>query len=314
MLPSLQFSSRNLGAPVKVAQNTQSNPVAVFESLIGEEKVKKFEERFEEKYDIESDELYSVWLKMKSLSIHDQPSVTHIISSSKDTNSDSSTSASIQHPDVPKSSVLDDILVYPSVPESSRSTSKATLPKHLSVDQFIQYLQEKKEEKEKAEEEKARHKEEREQKKKEREQKKKELQEERRKKQMEREKKKLEAERKKQECAASRGRGRGSRGRGRGGGRSTSQGQSNTQFTEDILNSDESSDTDRDRETGDESSSASSSDTSSDGCNCALCDTHDDGRWIQCDDCDSWYHCKCANIPDDLATDTLDWKCPKCVI
>ena len=354
VLPSLQFSSRNLGAPVTVAQSTQSNPVAVFESLIGKEKVKKFEERFEEKYDIESDELYSVWLKMKSLSIHDQPSVTHIISSSKDTNSDSSTAASIQHPDVPKSSVLDDILVYPSVPESSRSTSKATLPKHLSGDQFIQYLQEKKEEKEKAKEEKVRRKEEREQKKKEREQKKKELQEERRKKQMEREKKKLEAERKKQECAASRGRGqvrgrgrgsqgrgqgsqgrgrgsrgrgrgsrgrgrgsrglgRGSRGRGRGGGRSTSQGQSNTQFTEDNLNSDESSDTDRDRETGDESSSASSSDTSSDGCNCALCDTHDDGRWIQCDDCDSWYHCKCANIPDDLATDTLDWKCPKCV-
>ena len=25
------------------------------------------------------------------------------------------------------------------------------------------------------------------------------------------------------------------------------------------------------------------------------------------------YHCKCVNIPNDLATDTLDWQCPKCV-
>ena len=57
LLPSLQFSSGN-----KAQQNpvVQENPIKVFESLIGEEKVKKFEERFEEEYDIESDELYSV--------------------------------------------------------------------------------------------------------------------------------------------------------------------------------------------------------------------------------------------------------------
>ena len=60
-LPPLQFSSQNLGAPVTVAQSTQLNPVAVFDSSIGEEKVKKFEEWFE-KYDIESDKVYSVWL------------------------------------------------------------------------------------------------------------------------------------------------------------------------------------------------------------------------------------------------------------
>ena len=41
----------------------------------------------------------------------------------------------------------DDILVYLSVPESSRLTSKPTLPKHLSENQFIQYPQEKDEEK-----------------------------------------------------------------------------------------------------------------------------------------------------------------------
>ena len=50
---------------------------------------------------------------------------------------------------------MDSILVYLSVPESSKSTSKVSLPKHLSEEQFIQYLQEKKDEKEQAELEKA---------------------------------------------------------------------------------------------------------------------------------------------------------------
>ena len=53
--------------------------------------------------------------------------------------------------------------------------------------------------------------------------------------------------------------------------------------------------------------------TSSDECNCVVCDTHDDGKWIQCDVCDSWCHFKCANIPDKLSTESLDWQCPECV-
>ena len=169
LLPSLQFSSEKSTLEAQkstAAQSTQLNPVTVFESLIGEKKVKKFEERFEEKYDIESDELYSVWVKMKSLSVQDdQPSVSH--TTSRDTISDSSFAANQksissqppetrnQKPNAPKASVLDSILVYPSVPESSKSTSKASLPKHLSGEQFIQYLQEKKGKKEQAELEKA---------------------------------------------------------------------------------------------------------------------------------------------------------------
>ena len=88
----------------------------------------------------------------------------HTASSSKGINSDSLSF----HPPAPKPSVLDDILVYPSASGSSRTTSKATLLKHLFGDQFIQYLQKKKKENKKV-----RRKEEREQKKKEREQKKK---------------------------------------------------------------------------------------------------------------------------------------------
>ena len=155
---------------------------------------------------------------------------------------------------------------------------------------------------------------------------------------MQREKKKLEAERKKQErINASRGRGsrghgrgRGSRGCGRGRGSrgrgQGSRGQGGDRGTfrhSQDLNSDDSSDTDGDGKAADTSSSTSSSEdceepggetsTSSDECNCVVSDTHDDGRWIQCDICDSWCHFKCANIPDNLSTESLDWQCPKCV-
>ena len=54
LLPSLQFSSEKSTFEAQkstAAQSTQLNSVTVFESLIGEEKVKKFEERFEENYD-----------------------------------------------------------------------------------------------------------------------------------------------------------------------------------------------------------------------------------------------------------------------
>ena len=119
--------------------------MTVFESLSGEEKVKKFEQRFE-KYDLESDELYSVWLKMKTLTIHDKPSVTDTTLSSTDTLSDPPAvqSNTTQQSDlcIPSKSVLDDILVYPSVQQSKKSTSKSTstLPKYLSGEQFIQYI------------------------------------------------------------------------------------------------------------------------------------------------------------------------------
>ena len=126
LLPSLQFSSeKNLGAQSTEAKSSQPNPMTVFESLIGEEKVKKFEQRCEEKYDLESDELYSVWLKMKTLTIHYKPSVTDTTLSSTDTLSDplAAQSNTTQQSDlcIPSKSVLDDILVYPSVQQSKKN-------------------------------------------------------------------------------------------------------------------------------------------------------------------------------------------------
>ena len=66
LLPSVQFSSEE-----QEDHNGQQNAITVFESVVGQESAKKFQERYEEDYDIESDDLYSVWLKMKALSIQD---------------------------------------------------------------------------------------------------------------------------------------------------------------------------------------------------------------------------------------------------
>lgn len=345
LLPSLQFSSGDKEAPAT------ENPIVLFESLIGEEKVKKFEERLNENYDVETDELYCIWLKMKSLSISDDRTQTTSIPedpvslsavvpavpsdrSALQTTSDPVSSTAVVPSEYKKSSVLDDILVYPSVPDckkSSRGTS--AMPKHLSGEQFVHYLQEKKMEKEKIEEEKERRKEEREQKKTEREQKKEEHKEAMRIKKLEREKKKEEAERKKKERETnswSRGRsGRGSRGgRGRGSRGGRGRGQAALSRVEDV--DDSSSDGDgievrKKAPRGDScsrtdqimSSDVSSSDdtvsSGSDECiMCAVCNDDDDGRWIQCDTCDKWFHVTCVNLPEDALIENLDWLCPEC--
>ena len=67
---------------------TKQNALVVFENVTGGEKLKKFEEGLEEGYDVMSDELYSVWIKMKQLSLcddqNDQQSNTQATGDSND--------------------------------------------------------------------------------------------------------------------------------------------------------------------------------------------------------------------------------------
>ena len=177
LLSSMQFSAKK-SIPVQSIDH-----LAVFEGVLSEEKVKKFQERYEEGFDVVSDELYCAWKKMKELSLVDttpassaQPPTTDGASNSEDT--------------ALKGSVLDDILVYPGIPENKRSGGRSkALPAHLSGEQFVQYLQEKKDEKDKKEEEKRQRQIEREQKKKECQLLKAQREEERKKKQKERRRK-----------------------------------------------------------------------------------------------------------------------------
>jgi len=120
------------------------------------EAVKLYHTRYEEKYDIDDDELYSVWEKLHRMTISDK--------------SDKPVFQPKKVECMPKkqqvvSAALDEILTYPESKHTSRTNkgkSTSQMLKHLSSDQFIKYLTKKEEEKKAAEEEKQRRKEERE--------------------------------------------------------------------------------------------------------------------------------------------------------
>ena len=82
-------------------------------------------------------------------------------------------------------------------------------------------------------------------------------------------------------------------------------------LTEYTLNSDESSDTERDRMTDGESSSATSSDSSTDG---ALCATLMEDGFNVTTVTLGFTVSVLVFLIDDLDTDTLNWKYPKCVL
>ena len=228
----------------------------------------KLQEPSEEGCDVGTDELYAIWLQMKQLSLKETPSLPAApepLHSNPERRNDSEV----------KKSVQDDILVYPSVPESKKSKNTAfnSLPKHMSGEQFVEYLQEKQDEKERMEE-----------KKKERELKKIQLAEERKKKKLERDKKKEEAERKKKEQRSLR--------RGRGG----RKGLVHEPTPEPETNSDDSSKNDDD----------------SDDEVCGQCNTDDDGRWVKCDNCETWFHYRCVGLEETDCIGDIDWFCSNC--
>ena len=157
--PSMPHSSRAIVPPPH--SSVANKKMAAFENLMKPETVKLFEERFEEGYDIESDELYSIWSKMKKLTISDPP---------EDPAKDTQTAAPIPTAQQKVSSALDEILTYPNPPaEKKKGKSTSSMPKYLSSQQMIAYLDEKKAAKQREEEEKQQRKEERERKKLERE-------------------------------------------------------------------------------------------------------------------------------------------------
>ena len=73
LAPSIPYSSRAIAPAPHLHVAPARKKIAQFESLMKAETVKLYEERFEEGYDIESDELYSIWSKMKKLTISDPP-------------------------------------------------------------------------------------------------------------------------------------------------------------------------------------------------------------------------------------------------
>ena len=113
-----------------------------------------FNTRYEEGYDIE-DEFYSIWSKLKTLSIGNKSPL----------NSSTELSPASSKESAEATPLLDEILTYPDPMKAKVKKGKSTsnMPKHLSGEQMIQYLENKRLEKERLEEEKIKRQEEREQ-------------------------------------------------------------------------------------------------------------------------------------------------------
>ena len=47
-------------------------------------------------------------------------------------------------------------------------------------------------------------------------------------------------------------------------------------------------------------------------CLCTVCNTDDDGKWVQWDICNSWFHCMCVNLQTDACIDSVEWFCSNC--
>ena len=256
-----------------------------------------FNTRYEEGYDIE-DEFYSIWSKLKTLSIGNKSPL----------NSSTELSPASSKESAEATPLLDEILTYPDPMKAKVKKGKSTsnMPKHLTGEQMIQYLENKRLEKERLEEEKIKRQEEREQNRRKREEEKERKKEERERKRVEREQKKRDKDLKKNASTGRggrRGRGGGSgSGRGRGRGRGSRIGGQRGQGTECDSN------TPCARESSTDVSSGSESD---DVYVCDVCGMCGGGDWIACDSCNIWYHQECVDVAGDNLEE-IEWLCNNC--
>ena len=112
-----------------------------------------YNERLDEGYDLETDELYCIWSKMKKLCIKDGDDDSAKASSVISEQMPNPFSLPTRHQRV--SPAVDDILTYPNPPDTKKKgKSTSDMPKHLSSEQVISYLEDKKAQKQQEEEEK----------------------------------------------------------------------------------------------------------------------------------------------------------------
>ena len=150
LAPSLPYSPTETQP-----KNSEANrKLHDLEEMMKSSTIALFNTRYEEGYDIE-DEFYSIWSKLKTLSIGNKSPL----------NSSTELSPASSKESAEATPLLDEILTYPDPMKAKVKKGKSTsnMPKHLSGEQMIQYLENKRLEKERLEEEKIKRQEEREQ-------------------------------------------------------------------------------------------------------------------------------------------------------
>ena len=260
-------------ASEEVTTSKHSAALDALEAQLSEETKKKFAERLAEGYDLD-DPLYIAWRGLKM-------AVT-IAECDASPSTDAASNPIPELNSLSISSAFKDVLTAPKPVERRKTRVAAKMPSHISSDEVIRILEDKRKKKEEEEAAKTRRKAEREERKRQRE--------------------------KEKEMKASRGRGRGQRGsnRGRGRGRGAGRrgiGRERKTSTEDST-----------------AANTSSSDSESDVV-CPTCKRpesvdEENTEWVQCDNssCSKWYHVSCTGI-DPVDYNNLrsaTWLCPDC--
>ena len=111
--PSIPYSSAEGVAPLPKL-STAGKKVTELANMMKLETVKLYEERFEG-YDVENDELYSIWSRMKKLTISDPPA----------NRQDKEVASGTEQERIPRvqqkvSCALDEVLTYPNPPADKR--------------------------------------------------------------------------------------------------------------------------------------------------------------------------------------------------
>ena len=276
----------------------------VMESLSSATK-EKFEIRYEEGYDVKDDELYNVWIKLKTLTLDDSQETKdskdvrklqvdavdknhegkHLKGSSKlnvltvDDGKDSSNS---QHDATVKSGhekvgeVFKQALLIPKVTCKKTLGGSAKLPAHVSSDEAIAQMEDKVKQKQIAEEEKKKRKEEREMK------------------QLKKQKEK-EEKAKKSKKAKKKG---------------------TTKKTPSACFVDGENEDEKANESQKKDATKETDLSDDDDVKCPVCCNDDPyEKWACCDIYDTWYHTGCVGISPDECSQLkdMDWFCSECI-
>ena len=147
--PSTNPSTTTADKPSKLAME-------VMEAALTSPTRKKFEERYDEGYDVEDDELYMVWARLKALTISE--------CEEQEVGDEGETAQELSREDFgQRSEIFRQNLVVPkSVPRKKTRGGTSHMPPHISGDEAIAQMVDKVEKKRIAEEEKKQRKEERE--------------------------------------------------------------------------------------------------------------------------------------------------------
>ena len=286
----------SISKPKSGSTSGASSPLEAIENIMNPSTLQKFHERYTEGYNVQGDELYTVWEQLKKLTLSSGEDCTSAKEKQTSTpvhEKDDGTTAQAKpvekegrQAQAEMSAAFSEILVYPEPITKKSKQKKNPMPPHLNSSQMIEYLSKKKQDKIDKEAETQRKRAEREAKKAEKEE--------------QQRQKKAAREAKKAQAIAAKQRKKGATTRGRGKRAPVSKGRpvmEDGSFAES------------------ESSSTEESDKNLDVCPvCGGTEEDSDGGWVACDSCSQWYHIACAGIPQELhdEVDSLDWYCSKC--